>query len=106
MNQCECSFDSIDRMEIMFIRDDSMGVFHVVPEAQATNASEAILSHVSTKPVRRVLIEKISERSVISLQCDGGSVVGDVPSWVLQELDRRELLPTMLGSYLRDMGYL
>ena len=90
----------------MFIRDDSMGVFRVVPEASQASAPEAVLSHVSSKPVRRVLIEKISERNVISLQCDGGSVVGDVPSWVLQELDRRELLPTMLGSYLRDMGYL
>lgn len=90
----------------MFIRDDSMGIFRMVPEASPAVAPEAVLSHVTSKPVRRVLIEKISERNVISLQCDGGSVVGDVPSWVLQELDRRELLPTMLGSYLRDMGYL
>jgi hypothetical protein len=90
----------------MFIRDDSMGVFRAVPEASQASAPEAVISHVASRPVRRVLIEKISERNVISLQCDGGSVVGDVPSWVLQELDRRELLPTMLGSYLRDMGYL
>lgn len=83
-----------------------MGMFREVPETGHVSAPEAVLSHVATKPVRRVLIEKISERNVISLQCDGGSVVGDVPSWVLQELDRREMLPTMLGSYLRDMGYL
>jgi hypothetical protein len=90
----------------MFIRDDSMGVFHVVPEVQAPETSKEVLAHVSERPVRRVLIEKISDRSVISLQCDGGSVVGDVPSWVLRELDRREMLPRMLGTYLRDMGYL
>lgn len=90
----------------MFIRDDSMGVFQVVPETSAASAPEEVISHVAVKPVRRVLIEKISERNVISLQCDGGSVVGDVPSWVLRELDRREMLPQMLGSYLRDMGYL
>jgi hypothetical protein len=90
----------------MFIRDDSMGVFEIVPEASVASAPEAVITHVSSKPVRRVLIEKISDRSVISLQCDGGSVVGDVPSWVLKELDSREMLPSMLGSYLRDMGYL
>ena len=92
----------------MFIRDDSMGVFRLVPEAvrPLTAAQDAVIAHVSAKPVRRVLIEKIADRDVISLQCDGGSVVGDVPSWVLQELDRREMLPIMLGSYLRDKGYL
>jgi hypothetical protein len=90
----------------MFIRDDSMGVFHQVHDAPVADASEVVLSHLAERPVRRVLIENISDRRVISLQCDGGSVVGDVPSWVLQELDRREMLPTMLGSYLRDMGYL
>lgn len=90
----------------MFIRDDSMGVFDVLPETGAADAPETILSHVASRPVRRVLIEKIKERSVISLQCDGGSVVGDVPSWMLQELDRRSMLPRMLGRYLRDMGYL
>ena len=90
----------------MFIRDDSMGYYQVLPEAAAASAPDTVLTHLASRPVRRVLIEKVSQRSVISLQCDGGSVVGDVPPTVLQELDRRSMLPQMLGSYLRDMGYL
>ena len=90
----------------MFIRDDSEGVYRHLQALNAQGAPETVFEHVASRPVRRVLIEKIKDREVISLQCDGGSVVGDVPSWMLRELAQREMLPSMLGSYLRDMGYL
>src|SRR5512133_1683759 len=69
-------------------------------------STAAIFPYVAEHPVRGVLIEKMRGEQILSLQCDGGSVICNVPSWILSELERREMLPSHVGSYLREQGFM